>query len=125
MHGQLTPAVVQMDALATCVRRVARLLWSVHVSFVDGFDENMLYLLQQQYPSDLMPLLAEHSQGALQEAVDAFPARDCVISSNLTLFVTAVEVPLPLHCSLVWPYLVWDKTLADAESTLKAGSWCP
>lgn len=29
----------QMDALATCVRRVARLLWSVHVSFMDGFDE--------------------------------------------------------------------------------------
>ncbi|CAL5227833.1 g10862 [Coccomyxa viridis] len=81
----------QMDALATCVRRVARLLWSINVSFVDGFDENMLYLLQQQYPSDLMPLLAEHSQGALQEAVDAFPGKDCVISSNLTLFVTAVE----------------------------------
>lgn len=29
----------EMDALATCVRRLARLLWSVHVSFVDGFDE--------------------------------------------------------------------------------------
>ena len=84
-----------MDALATCVRRVARLLWSVHVSFVDGFDENMLYLLQQQYPSDLMPLLAEHSQGSLQEAVDAFPGKDCILSSNLTLFVTAVEVRQP------------------------------
>ena len=110
LHPRLNLMVTQMDALATCVRRVARLLWSVHVSFVDGFDENMLYLLQQQYPSDLMPLLAEHSQGALQEAVDAFPARDCVISSNLTLFVTAVEVPSPLHCPLVRPQPVWDRT---------------
>ena len=52
----------------------------------------MLNLLQQQYPSELMPLLAEHSQGALQEACDAFPRQPVVISSNLQLFVTAVEV---------------------------------
>ena len=104
MHWQLSVLFMQMGALATCVRRVARLLWSVHVSFVDGFDENMLYLLQQQYPSELMPLLAEHSQGALQEAVDAFPSKDCVISSNLTLFVTAVEVPSPLHWPLACPW---------------------
>ena len=38
----------QMDALATCVRRVARLLWSVHVSFMDGFDE-------VQRPTSLIP----------------------------------------------------------------------
>ena len=55
--------------------------------------QNMLYLLQQQYPADLMPLLAEYSQGALQEAMDAFPTKPSVISSNLTLFATAVEVP--------------------------------
>ena len=60
--------------------------------------QNMLYLLQQQYPADLMPLLAEYSQGALQEAMDAFPTKPSVISSNLTLFATAVEVrrtPVP------------------------------
>ena len=38
----------QMDALAPCVRRVARLLWSVHVSFMDGFDE-------VQRPTSLIP----------------------------------------------------------------------
>lgn len=52
---------------------------------------NMLFLLQQPCPSDLMPLLAEHSQGSLQEAIDAFPAKACVISTNLQLLVTAVE----------------------------------
>lgn len=52
----------------------------------------MLNLLQQQYPSELMPLLAEHSQGALQEACNAFPRQPGVVSSNLQLFVTAVEV---------------------------------
>ena len=63
--------------------------------------QNMLYLLQQQYPADLMPLLAEHSQGALLEAVDAFPTESSVISSNLTLFATAVEVPCtPVSASL-------------------------
>ena len=63
--------------------------------------QNMLYLLQQQYPADLMPLLAEYSQGALHEAVDAFPTKPSVISSNLTLFATAVEVPhTPVPASL-------------------------
>ena len=63
--------------------------------------QNMLYLLQQQYPADLMPLLAEYSQGALQEALDAFPTKPSVISSNLTLFATAVEVPhTPVPASL-------------------------
>jgi hypothetical protein len=29
----------QMAALATSVRKVARLLWALHLSFLDGFDE--------------------------------------------------------------------------------------
>jgi len=41
-----------------------------------------------------MPLLAEHSQVFLQEAVEAFPIKDCVISLYLTLPLTAVEVPI-------------------------------
>lgn len=29
----------RMDALATSLRKVARLLWALHLSFLDGFDE--------------------------------------------------------------------------------------
>lgn len=29
----------ELQALTTCIRRVARLLWSVHLSFQEGFDK--------------------------------------------------------------------------------------
>ena len=29
----------EMEQLATTVRKVARLLWALHLSFLDGFDE--------------------------------------------------------------------------------------
>jgi hypothetical protein len=29
----------EMEGLATTVRKVARLLWALHLSFLDGFDE--------------------------------------------------------------------------------------
>lgn len=57
---------------------------------VDG--QNMLSMLKQQYPSQLMPQLAQHSQGALEAAAAAFPGKRRVDESNLQLFVTAVEV---------------------------------
>ncbi|CAL8462165.1 g1696 [Coccomyxa elongata] len=81
----------QMDALATSLRKVARLLWALHLSFLDGFDENMLNLLKQQYPSQLMPQLAEHSQGALDAAAAAFPSSPRVDKTNLQLLVNSVE----------------------------------
>lgn len=37
----------EMEALATSVRKVARLLWALHLSFLDGFDE---VLLASPYP---------------------------------------------------------------------------
>ncbi|EIE24279.1 hypothetical protein COCSUDRAFT_41535 [Coccomyxa subellipsoidea C-169] len=81
----------EMDVLATSLRKIARLLWALHLSFLDGFDENMLNLLKQQYPSQLMPQLAETSQGALEAAAAAFPSKRRVDESNLQLFVNAVE----------------------------------
>ncbi len=29
----------EMDVLATSLRKIARLLWALHLSFLDGFDE--------------------------------------------------------------------------------------
>lgn len=54
--------------------------------------QNMLNLLKQQYPSQLMPQLAEHSQGALEAAATAFPSKPRVDKTNLQLFVNSVEV---------------------------------
>lgn len=58
--------------------------------------QNMLNLLKQQYPSQLMPQLAETSQGALEAAAAAFPSKRRVNESNLQLFVNAVEVIIVL-----------------------------
>jgi hypothetical protein len=52
----------------------------------------MINLLKQQYPSELMPQLAAHSQGALDAAVAAFPQQRRVDASSLQLFISAVEV---------------------------------
>ncbi|BDA46028.1 hypothetical protein COCOBI_08-1200 [Coccomyxa sp. Obi] len=81
----------KMDALATSLRKVARLLWALHLSFLDGFDENMLNLLKQQYPSQLMPQLAQHSQGAIEAAAAAFPSKPRVDETSLQLLVNSVE----------------------------------
>ncbi len=42
--------------------QVARILWTTHLTFQEGFDDNMMAMLQQQYPSRLMPELKERSQ---------------------------------------------------------------
>ena len=61
----------------------------------------MINLLAQQYPSELMPQLALHSQGALDAAAAAFPKQNRVDASSLQLFVSAVEVQmLVLHHQL-------------------------
>ena len=155
-------AQAEMEGLATSVRKVARLLWALHLSFMDGFDEvrlmsargvrvwhavqaaglfvtlsetcdpqnmtalpwhaahamvrssrarkpwpaclrycrladapvaqNMIGLLKQHYPSQLMPQLAAHCQATLDAAAAAFPSRRHVDAGPLQSFVTAVEV---------------------------------
>ena len=53
--------------------------------------QNMMGLLKQQYPSQLMPQLAARSQEALGAAAAAFPTARAVDPSGLQLFVSAVE----------------------------------
>lgn len=54
--------------------------------------QNMLNLLKQHYPSQLMPQLAQYSQAALDDCVTAFPSKRAVETSGLQSFITAVEV---------------------------------
>ena len=53
--------------------------------------QNMLAMLQQQYPQGLMPELAQHTQGCLQDMLDAFPNAENVSSSHLVSLVSGVE----------------------------------
>ncbi|KAL3144934.1 hypothetical protein ABBQ32_003441 [Trebouxia sp. C0010 RCD-2024] len=80
----------EMQTLATCVRKLARLLWTLHLTFQEGFDENMMAMLKQQYPARLMPQLVSSSQATLQDMLDAFPNEDRVNPANLRQFATAV-----------------------------------
>lgn len=88
--GRWSLPQTEMQTLATCVRKLARLLWTLHLTFQEGFDENMMAMLKQQYPSRLMPQLVQSSQATLQDMLDAFPNEDRVNSSNMRQFATAV-----------------------------------
>lgn len=60
----------------------------------------MLNLLKQQYPSQLMPQLAEHSQGALDAAAAAFPSSLRVNKTNLQLLVNSVEAGICTYVAI-------------------------
>jgi hypothetical protein len=47
----------RLQKVGNSVRRVARLLWTLHITFADGFDENMVSVLAHQYPHALFPQL--------------------------------------------------------------------
>jgi len=51
-------------------------------------------MLQQQYPAQLMPDLAQQTQGCLQDMVDAFPNSDQVPVGHVHSLVSAVETLL-------------------------------
>lgn len=53
--------------------------------------QNMLAMLQQQYPPGLMPDLAQQTQGCLQDMTDAFPNADNVATQHLHSLVSCVE----------------------------------
>ncbi|KAK9809523.1 hypothetical protein WJX73_008638 [Symbiochloris irregularis] len=57
----------------------------------EGFDENMMAMLHQQYPKALMPQLFESSQGALSDMLAAFPNEPAAATFNLHCFATGVE----------------------------------
>ncbi|KAK9843259.1 hypothetical protein WJX74_009376 [Apatococcus lobatus] len=80
-----------MQSLTTSIRKVARILWTTHLTFQEGFDDNMMAMLQQQYPTGLMPELKQRSQDALEDMRAAFPCSAVVKSSNLHTFMNSVE----------------------------------
>ena len=53
--------------------------------------QNMLEMLEQQYPARLVPELAQQTQGCLQDCLDAFPNAATIPAGHLHGLVSAVE----------------------------------
>ncbi|KAK9903224.1 hypothetical protein WJX75_000088 [Coccomyxa subellipsoidea] len=80
----------QMYDLATCMRRVARVLWALHVTFQEGFEGEVALVLRRYFPSTLLADLQAASQGALVEMAQAFPYQPASASLGLTRFMQVV-----------------------------------
>lgn len=53
--------------------------------------QNMLAMLKQQYPADIMPDLAQQTQGCLQDMADAFPDGRQVPDGHMRSLSASVE----------------------------------
>ncbi|KAK9835385.1 hypothetical protein WJX81_006485 [Elliptochloris bilobata] len=81
----------EMRELATSIRKVARVLWAVHVTFQEGFEEEVLSVLIKRYPPNLLADLQVFSQACLQDMADAFPREPTPCASNLHSFIEVVD----------------------------------
>ncbi|KXZ48693.1 hypothetical protein GPECTOR_26g596 [Gonium pectorale] len=54
-----------LQALATCLRRVARMLWTLLLDFEEGFGSDMQAVLRTYYPSQLLSELATYQARAI------------------------------------------------------------
>lgn len=82
----------EMLEVGTAIRKVARVLWSMHTLFQEGFDEPEMQALLQQYPPDLMVQLRQTSYRAIQDILAAFPDASSVDSEQLHRFVQGYQV---------------------------------
>eukprot|EP00803_Ostreobium_quekettii_P001150 evm.model.scf_354.3 EVM.evm.TU.scf_354.3 scf_354:8182-14300(-) len=82
----------EISNVAWSIRKCARILWTLHLTFQDGLDEEMLEVVNQQYPQDLMPTLVETSQETFEDMYEAFPNIDCIEAENIERFRGAVEM---------------------------------
>ncbi|CAL8465245.1 g4780 [Coccomyxa elongata] len=81
----------KMHDLATCMRRVARVLWALHVTFQEGFEGEVALVLRRHFPPTLLTDLQASSQGALVELAQAFPYQPAASSLGLTRFTQVVS----------------------------------
>lgn len=51
--------------VAWSVRKCARIMWTLHLSFQNGVDEEMGDILKQQYPRDMIKSLKDAAHNAL------------------------------------------------------------
>lgn len=80
-----------ITTLAWSIRKCARVLWTVSLTFQDGLDEDMVEALRQQYPTNLMTSLKNASTDVFEDMVESFPASSEVSSTSIDSFREAVE----------------------------------
>ncbi|CAK0786828.1 hypothetical protein CVIRNUC_010042 [Coccomyxa viridis] len=81
----------EIKDLGTCMRRVARVLWALHVILQEGFDEEVGMILKQIYPPTMMLDLEASSQEAILELAKAFPYRPAAEAAGLNRFQRTVS----------------------------------
>lgn len=82
----------EMLEVGTSIRKVARVLWSMHVLFNEGFDVDSMRHLLNLYPPDLLLQLQTTSHGAIQDMLEAFPNGTAVATDHLYRFVQGHQV---------------------------------
>lgn len=82
----------EMLEVGTAIRKVARVLWSMHILFNEGFDVESMRHLLTLYPPDLLLQLQTTSYGAIQDMLEAFPNGTIVATDHLHRFVQGHQV---------------------------------
>ncbi|GFR45688.1 hypothetical protein Agub_g7103 [Astrephomene gubernaculifera] len=72
-----------LEDLATCLRRVARMLWTLLLDFEEGFGAEMEAVLQLYYPKQLLSELANYQGRAIKDLLEAFPGSTTIEVDNL------------------------------------------
>ncbi|EFJ48876.1 hypothetical protein VOLCADRAFT_90583 [Volvox carteri f. nagariensis] len=72
-----------LEGLATCVRRVARMLWTLLLDFEEGFGSEMEAVLRLYYPKQLLSELADYQARAILDLLRAFPGATTIEVDNL------------------------------------------
>eukprot|EP00198_Chlamydomonas_reinhardtii_P008113 XP_001697450.1 predicted protein [Chlamydomonas reinhardtii] len=83
VKGRWTVPKKDLEDMATCVRRLARMLWTLLLDFEEGFDAEMESVLQTYYPKQLLSELAEYQSRAIADLLQAFPNSTHIEVDNL------------------------------------------
>ncbi|KAG2489868.1 hypothetical protein HYH03_011670 [Edaphochlamys debaryana] len=72
-----------LEQMATCLRRVARMLWTLLLDFEEGFGSEMEDVLRLCYPKQLLSELATYQSAAILDLLKAFPNETTIEVDNL------------------------------------------
>ncbi|GIL77400.1 hypothetical protein Vretifemale_6863 [Volvox reticuliferus] len=72
-----------LENMVMCVRRVARMLWTLLLDFEEGFGSEMEAVLQLYYPKQLLSELADYQARAILDLLRAFPGASTIEVDNL------------------------------------------
>ncbi|GLC56641.1 hypothetical protein PLESTB_001129800 [Pleodorina starrii] len=83
VRGRWSVPRKDLEDMATCVRRVARMLWTLLLDFEEGFGSEMESVLRLYYPAQLLSELADYQARAILDLLRAFPGETGIEVDNL------------------------------------------